>query len=231
MAIRVKLAWWGCLIVLGLLGFFNIFSWPRDSVAAMKILNAIDDALFRPAAHPTLFALVVGVAIGTVLLPEIWHAIRDHAFPPKPRSDWDLHDAVDHLRVRSKWAIGRVYSDNEQHILEEDIDEAIRDAATQGRITIWGRPAQTGAEALFSRGTEIPIPQRDLQNMSIDLTTIDDVTAPYGAVLRAHAQDQFRFLRVNKREILKEWPAAFRGRLLLDKTWKSRRLRIVTASA
>jgi hypothetical protein len=74
-------------------------------------------------------------------------------------------------------------------------------------------------EALVSRGTEMKIPISDLQSMSPDLTN--------GAVLRAYSQDQYRFLRVNRREIYREWPSAFYWRLFFDKTWKIRRLRIV----
>jgi hypothetical protein len=226
MGIKPKLAWSGCVGLLGVLAWFNIFSWPRDSAAAMRWLNEIDEVVFRPAAHPTMFALVVGVAIGTILLPEIWRAVRDHAFPSEARPDWDLREAVDYLRVRSKWAIGRIYYTDKGRLLEEDIEEVLRDAASQGRISIWGRPAPTGVEALFSRGTEIKVPFSDLQSMSIDLTTIDDSTVPNGAVLRAHSQDQYRFLRVNRREIYREWPSAFYGQLFFDRTWKSRRRRI-----
>lgn len=220
---------WSCIVgICGILAFFGYFRWPHDSATAMNWLNAIDQAVFRPAAHPTIFALVVGVALGTILIPEIWRVVRDHLFPTEPRPDWDLREAVDHLRTQSKWAIGRIYYDaNEDRLLEQDIDEVLRDAATQGRISIWGRPAQTGTTALFSRGTEIKIPVNDLQDMSLDLTTIVDSTAPSGAVLRAHAQDQYRFLRVNRREIYREWPAAYRVRLIFDRAWKSRRLRIV----
>jgi hypothetical protein len=108
MSFKPKLAYSGVVALLGGLAWFNL-SWPRDSSAAMNWLNAIDEAIFRPAAHPTMFALVVGLAIGTFLLPEIWRVVRDYAFPSDPRADWDLRDAVDYLRVRSKWAIGRIY--------------------------------------------------------------------------------------------------------------------------
>ena len=84
----------------------------------MKLLEAIDEALFRPAAHPTMFALVVGVAIGTVLLPEIWGVTREHVFPVKPHPNMDMQEAIKYLRERSKWAIGRLYSKNENHLLE-----------------------------------------------------------------------------------------------------------------
>src|SRR5712664_512424 len=105
MALKPKYAWYCIVAILGVLAWFNIFHWPHDSVAAMKLLNAIDEAIFRPAAHPTMFALVVGLAIGTILLPEIWRIVREPAFPPEPRPDWDFRDAINYLCIRSKWAV------------------------------------------------------------------------------------------------------------------------------
>src|SRR6267142_2677800 len=64
------------------------------------------------------------------------------------------------------------------------------------------------AEGATSSAKEVPS-----QSMSLDLTTIDDSTAPNGAVLRAYSQDHYRFLRANRREIYGEWPPAFYGRL------------------
>ena len=224
---------WYCITAIGfLLSFFFGVSLPKDWGSALSFIAPVESWWAAHAAHPLLSAFIAGLLFATVLLPEIWRVIRDHSFPSEPRPDWDLQGAVNYLRIRSQWAIGRIYfSVGEDRLIEQDIDEALRDAASQGRISIWGRPAQTGVEALFSRGTEIKIPFSDLQRMSLDLTTIDDDTAPNGAVLRAYSQDQYRFLRVNRREVCGEWPSAFCGRLFFDKTWKSRRLRIVPTIA
>jgi hypothetical protein len=225
MAIRPKYVWWCLVVVLGVLAFFNIFSWPKDSAAAMKMLNAIDEILFRPAAHPTMLALVVGLALGTVVIPEAWRVLREHTFPVKPRPNMDLRDAVDYLRVRSRWAIGRVYSADDNHLLEEDIDGIIRDAATQGRIIIWGRPQAPGTLALFVQPTEIEIPSSEWPNLGFDLTTLVDDGVPNGVCTWDMANTGHRFceLRVNRAQIYREWRRAFYGRLLLDRTWKSRK--------
>jgi hypothetical protein len=192
----------------------------------MNWLSTLDQTFFRPAAHPTMFALVVGVALGTILLPEIWRVVRDHAFPAHPRSDWDLREMFDYLRVRSKWAIGRpYYTGVHDRLLEEDICEVLFDAVAQGRLTLWGRPVPDGVDAMFGRGIEVKIAPLELRGKSLDLTTIDS-TAPFGAVLRQYSQDQFRFLRVDPREIRREWPPTNRIRLLFDGTWNSRKKRI-----
>ena len=220
MVIKLKHVWYFVLTVLGVLAFFNVFSWPKDSQAAMKLLNAIDVVIFRPAAHPTMFALVVGLAIGTVFIPEIWRVVRDHNFPEEPKPNMDLQEAIDYLRIRSRWGLGRVhYSHNESRLLEQDIDEVIRDVATQGRIRIWGRP---GHDTVLGQPTEIEIPRAEWPNMTLDLTTMEG-GAPDGVCARAHAQDQYCWLR---REIYREWSPASCARLFFDKTWKSRRNRI-----
>jgi hypothetical protein len=226
MLTKVRIVW-SCIVGIGgLLAWFGIFSWPHDSAAAMSWINAIDQALFRPAAHPTMFALVVGVALGTIVIPGVWRVVRDHVFVPDPRPDWDLREAIDYLLSRSKWALGRVYFDTTRdRLLEEDIYESICDAIVQGRVSLWGRSVPEGVDTLFSRGTERKILSLDLDGNSLDLTTLDS-TAPNGAVLRRYSQDQFRFLRVNEREVRREWPPASRIRLLFDSTWKSRRKRI-----
>jgi hypothetical protein len=228
MGFKPKHFWYGVTVVGFVLSFFFGVSLPKDWGSALSFVAPVESWWAANAAHPLLAAFLAGLLFATVLFPEIWRVVRDHAFPPALRPDWDLREASDYLRIRSKWAIGRIYySTDEDRLLEQDIDEVLRDAASQGRISIWGRPSQTGVEALFSRGTEMKIPYSDLQSMSLDLTTIDDSTAPNGAVLRAHSEDQYRFLRVNKREIHREWPPAFYGRLFFDKMWKSRRQRIV----
>jgi hypothetical protein len=228
MGLKLKHFWYSVPVIGFVLSFFFGVSLPKDWGSALSFMAPLESWWTAHAAHPLLAAFFAGLLFATVLFPEIWRALRDHVFPSEPRPDWDLRGAINYLRIRSKWAIGRIYySTGEDRLLEEDIEEVLRDVASQGRISIWGRPGQTGVEALFSRGTEIKIPLSHLQSMSLDLTTIDDGTAPNGAVLRAYSQDQYRFLRVNRREIYSEWPPAFYGRLFFDKTWKSRRLRIV----
>jgi hypothetical protein len=229
MRLRLKYLGTAFPIVASVLSFFFDFSLPKDWGAAQKFIPPVESWWTSHAAHPVLSAFFVGLSFGVVFLPEIWRVVRDQEFPSDPRPDWDLRDAYEYMRVRSKWAIGRVYYNDGRpdHLLEEDIDEAMRDAAVQGRISIWGRPTQTGTAALFSRGVEIQIPVNELPEMSIDLTTVDDVTAPNGAVFRLQSEDQYRFLRVNRRQIRREWPAASYLRRMFDRTWKTRRQRIV----
>jgi hypothetical protein len=232
MRLEFKYIWWCVLAALGALAFFGVFSWPHDSKAAMTLLDKIDQAIFRPAAHPTMFALAVGLAIGTVLLPEIWRVVRDHAFPTKPHPNMDMARAIEYVRVRSRWAVGRPYYDKKREqidltgLLEEQIDTLIRDAAAQGRVTIWGRPPPAG---IFELPTEIEIKPSEWTEYPFDLTTMSDYDAPHGVAARDRriGEDRYWNLRVDSREVHREWPAASYFRLFLDKTWKSRRQQIV----
>lgn len=231
MRLKFKYAWGCFLAVCGALAFFGIFSWPHDSKAAMTLLDKIDNIIFRPAAHPTIFAIVIGLAIGTVMLPEIWRVVRDHAFPAKPHPDMDMALAIEYLLVRSRWAVGRIYYDKKKDqesyltgLLEEDIDQLIRDAAAQNRVTIWGRPADR--TRIFGFPTEIEINSSELGELPFDLTTMVDSDAPHGVVARRTNEDRYWNLRVDRREVYREWPKASYFRLLFDKTWKSRKRRI-----
>jgi hypothetical protein len=170
--------------------------------------------------------LAVGLTIGTVIIPEVWHLIKDHFFDNEGRPDWGMEEAIDYLIVRSRWSIGRLYyCEKNDRLLLEDIDGILRDAAAQERVSIWGRPENNGVGAMFGPATEIKIPHQEWPNLSIDLTTMDDVSVPKGVCARAHGQDQYCYLRVNKKQIFREWPAASYLRRFFDKTWKNRKRR------
>jgi hypothetical protein len=231
MRLKLKHLSWCALAFFSALAFFGIFSWPHDSKAAMTLLDKIDNAVFRPAAHPTMFALVVGLAIGTVLLPEIWRVVRDHAFPTRPQPNMDMAAAIEYLLVRSRWAVGRLYYDKRKDqlssltgLLDEDLDVLIRDAAAQNRVTIWGRPSNP---ILFGSPIEIEIKPSEWTEIPFDLTTMADYDAPHGVVARDRriSEDRYWNLRVNRREVHREWPPASYFRLIFDKTWKGRKER------
>jgi hypothetical protein len=165
------------------------------------------------------------ILLGILMVAFVFYRQSEADRTSKPRPDMDLSQAIDYLRVRSRWAVGRVYyNSSDDRILEEDIDQIIRDVAAQGRITIWGRPGVRSV--VFGEPTEIEIPRTEWPNMSLDLTTMEG-NAPNGVCARGHGQDQYCRLRVDRREIYREWPRAFYGRFFFDKTWKGRKERSV----
>lgn len=175
------------------------------------------------------FQLIV-IAIGVLLLAYVFYSEAERERAPKPRPNMDMAKAIEYLRIRSRWAVGRLYYDKNREqtdltgLLEEEIQTLIRDAATQGRVTIWGRPTDT--KHMFELPIEIEIDASEWTEYPFDLTTMDGDT-PHGVTARDRrvGEDRYRYLRVDSREIFREWPAASYYRLLFDKTWKSRKER------
>jgi hypothetical protein len=168
---------------------------------------------------------LVIIALGVLIVAFVFYRQSEADRSSKPRPDMDLRKAVDYLRVRSRWAVGRLYSANQNHLLEEDIDGVIRDAAIQGRVSIWGRPRLSGATALVTEPLEMEIPANEWPNFGFSLTTLVHDDAPNGVCtwdIDRSGREFFR-LRVNREQIYREWPPASFGRLFFDKTWKSRK--------
>jgi len=162
---------------------------------------------------------LAGIAFGVLIVAYVFYRQSEIDRTSSPRPNMNLEDAIEYLRIRSEWAVGRVnYSKDQDHIIEEDIDEIIRDAAAQGRITIWGRPGSS----IIGRPIKIAVSSSEWPQLSLDLTTMGG-GGPRGVCARSHAQDQYCWLRNDERELYREWPPASYARLIFDKTWKSRR--------
>jgi hypothetical protein len=132
----------------------------------------------------------------------------------------EVSDAFNYLKNRSRWGIGRRYKPRGPRFLEEDIELAIRNAAADARISIWGIPKGD----FFIDPTELKLPADLWTEVAFDLTTWDS-TVPNGM----HTWDvsnsgkHFCRLRTNRMELRKEFPPAYRARLVFDRTWLSRR--------
>jgi hypothetical protein len=82
MRLRPKYLWWAVLGFFGLASFFGA-PIPRDWVSTMKWVTSIEAWGHDHVAHPFIFALIVGLATGTVVVPEIWGAVRRQIGKPK----------------------------------------------------------------------------------------------------------------------------------------------------
>lgn len=173
------------------------------------------------------------IAIGVLAIAYVFYAEAERERTIKSRPNMDMTKAIEYLRVRSRWAVGRIYYDRKREhvdltgLLEEYIDTLIRDASAQGRVTIWGRPRAGGIQELFTAPTEIEIEPSEWTELTFDLITMDG-SGSHGVVARDRriSEDRYWNLRVDRREICREWPAASYFRLFFDKTWKSRKERI-----
>ncbi|HZR76521.1 hypothetical protein [Bradyrhizobium sp.] len=137
MSLKPKHLWY-CFTVIGfVLSFFFNVSLPKDWAATLNFVASLESWWAAHAGNPLLSAFFAGLLFGTVLAPEILRVFRDQMDSSESRPDCDLQDAINYIRTRSRWSIGRIYYRADQdRLLEEDIDEILRDTASQERISI-----------------------------------------------------------------------------------------------
>jgi hypothetical protein len=85
---RAKYLWWAALVVFGALSFFGV-PLPRDWLAAIEWLTTTETWMHQHIAHPIIFALVIGLATGTVIIPEVWTIVRRRLEGPRLEPQFD----------------------------------------------------------------------------------------------------------------------------------------------
>jgi hypothetical protein len=147
---------WYILIAVGYVAsFFFGISIPKNWTDAVTDLAPIEQWWGAHAAHPLLSAFLAGLALGTVLLPELWIQIKPHLFPLNPKADIAAGDAFKLLFKRSKLAHRLVKNGMltrvvmyESHLTEPqkiggrlrvELSDLIHNALVNGIITAWGR--------------------------------------------------------------------------------------------
>ena len=78
---RLKYLWYAVLAVFFILGFFGIWSMPKNLADAVNAVAPIEQWWSTHAAHPILAAFAVGLFFSTVLLPEGWRTFWNHLRP------------------------------------------------------------------------------------------------------------------------------------------------------
>jgi hypothetical protein len=209
----IRLIAFGALAALAYLGL----PVPKDWAGMKDALAGLESFLNARAAYPSLFAFTIGSAFGLWIIPDIWRIFRDWKFPKAARPDMDVKDAFAYVMIRSKWSLGRPYKPNGPRFLEEEVESIMRNAAAQGRITIWGEPRE---ENLFGN-TQVAIPSSDWEVTSFDLTRVISELPATTYRLRGDAPG-YDNLFACKAQVRREWAAAFLLRLLLDWHWWGR---------
>src|ERR1039458_6149227 len=97
MKFRFKYLYWIVLLIVGGLSFFGFISLPKDWRSAMEWVTSVDSWLSKYAAHPSLFALFIGLVLGTVIVPECWRILKAHIAPYVPKPDMAIADAIDYI--------------------------------------------------------------------------------------------------------------------------------------
>jgi hypothetical protein len=75
MPTRFKIVWWLLLAAFTVAGFFGV-PLPKDWDSAKAWLTSIDNWIIHTARYPGLFALALGLVLGSVIIPEVWKLSR-----------------------------------------------------------------------------------------------------------------------------------------------------------
>ena len=210
---------------LAVLAYFGL-PIPKDWVGFKQALAKTETFIAAHAAYPSLFTFIVGAALGLVIVPDLWRVFRDWKFPRPARPDMDVKDTFAYIMTKSNWSLGRQYQPKGPRFLEEDVEIVIRNAAAQGRITIWGEPRE---ENLFGN-TQVAIAPSDWEEISFDLTRVISELPATTHRLRGDAPG-YDNLFACKAQVRREWPEVWFPRLLFDRHWWGRRRAVTWLSA
>ena len=152
--------------------------------------------------------VLIGLLVWAAVLT--FHEHRSRESIKKP--DWREEDVVQYILANSKLMRWERAGDR----LVENIEIALRDAARCGSIQAWGRPENKNNEQ--TRPTERSIPQDYWDNgrFNIFRGTSSGKNKKTVYTINLYGTGDYRDVRFNKREILKEWPSANIVRRLLD---------------
>jgi hypothetical protein len=153
---RWKLLWYALVVIGFVASFFFGLSLPKNLESALSALAPIEKWWAGQATHPSLAAFFAGLAVGTILLPELWSQIRPHIFPPKFRPDVDGATAFKEIIAKSQRAKELIGTRQlsiplryESHLTDFGINEGrlkvkiadeFHDFLRSGEITAWGTP-------------------------------------------------------------------------------------------
>ncbi len=221
---RWKWIWWGTAAIVWLATFFGVISLPKDWESTLSWLTPIEQWWASHAAHPTLAAFITGLAIATVLLPELWSQIRPHLFPMEYEADISVIDAFNFILRRSKWAKreekrqfekasakadktdAKIFADT---MVRVNLAQEFHNRLKKGKLKSWGRT--------FPDRPEDCIDRNEWENIWLDFSDAALRGDPNNscAWLRNGQTGQrikFILIRVSKKQLLREFPSALTSR-------------------
>jgi len=86
---RFRYIWFVIVAVVFLLGFFGIWTMPKDWRSAIDVISPIESWWAAHSAHPILTAFLIGLAFSTLCLPEAIRIYREHFTRPKLDIEFD----------------------------------------------------------------------------------------------------------------------------------------------
>jgi hypothetical protein len=100
---KAKYLWYFVVLAGSIVSFFGLYDLPKTWGAVRQILlNPLEGWLQTNAADPILTAFILGLAFGTIILPEIWSYAKPRLFPPE--SDISAANAYKTILEGSKLA-------------------------------------------------------------------------------------------------------------------------------
>ncbi len=222
MRIRWKWVWWAVVGVAWLAAFFGIVSLPKDWNSTLSWLAPAEQWWAVHTAHPTLAAFVTGLAVATVLLPELWSQIYPHLFPPKPKADIAGAAAIERILTRSKWAKKLVKNGQltnklmyESHLTANGIIEGrlqlrlmkeLHDLLRAGDLIAWGTPD--------NRQPYQDIKPQEWSDLEIDTSDLERYqTHGVHAIARRNQSSGLRYgyvwIKFCRKQIDREFPLAY----------------------
>jgi hypothetical protein len=184
---RLRFLWYAFVVFGFVASFFFGVSLPKNLADAMTDIAPLEQWWNVHAAHPLLAAFFAGLAVGTVLLPEVWIQIKPHVFPASPRADIAAGEAFKLIFHKSKLADELVRKNLltrvvmiESHLTEQqkiggrlrvELADRIHSALASSKITAWGRidGGNPEREIAFTEweDAEIDFSPRTLDNSSL----------------------------------------------------------------
>lgn len=169
---KLRYVWWAALSVWGLLAFFGVLL-PTGQEASLDWLTSFDLWFINNSAYPSMFAIFVGLVLGSVVVPEIRRRIPHQLDEPRP--NMLVRDALIYAVTDTKWR----YSNPDSELLLFAAKTHLEQRAGLGEVQLWGQREieGTGKEPEFSL-EETPIPQEYWDKFNIDLKAIYEPSEP-----------------------------------------------------
>lgn len=221
-----RIVWTLTVAVAGLLAWFGYSLKPDDWAAAKRMLGAAENWIEMHAAYPALATLCLGLLFGTVIIPEVWHALRDHMFPLKPRPDVDGATALKEIVRVSRRAKELAkqglklpksgWPDYESHLTDSGIIEKrlkaqlvdeLHDFLRLGDVTAWGTPD--------GRKPHQPIAPEEWSEIALDFVKREMEADPphVHAVVRKGLRNGkaygYVWVKLNRRQVYRAFPRAW----------------------
>lgn len=169
--------------------------------------------------------ILVGLIVWAGILT--FHEQRKLALPIAPKPDWSARDAFRFLMLDSKWALGKNVDLNKTRWTQEDwktelfaqVEVQLRDAASIGKLLVWGRPQGTSIIGLYT--TMQLVDCHEWRRQRFDYISCLGI-GETAKIVGNQGQVLFDDVKVNKAQIFALWPKATIWEKCHDKYSKNR---------